>query len=69
MSSGSILAVKALSLRSVTKDWKQLTLSEWEAQTLQALSHPGIPSYVDYFETDLETDKGFFLDQVSPQRH
>ena len=44
--------------------WKQLDLFEREAKTLQGLSHPGIPAYVDYFETDLQQDKGFFLAQA-----
>eukprot|EP00891_Asterochloris_glomerata_P004524 jgi/Astpho2/4524/Aster-x0650 len=62
-STGRSLAVKALSLRSMS-GWKQLDLFEREAKTLQGLSHPGIPAYVDYFETDLQQDKGFFLAQA-----
>ena len=65
-STGRTLAVKALSLRSMS-GWKQLDLFEREAKTLQGLSHPGIPAYVDYFETDLQQDKGFFLAQARRQ--
>lgn len=39
---GRPVAVKALSLRAL-RDWKQLDLFQREAQTLSALSHPGIP--------------------------
>jgi eukaryotic-like serine/threonine-protein kinase len=41
-SDGKTVAVKALSLRSMS-DWKQLELFEREAQTLEGLRHPGIP--------------------------
>lgn len=39
---GGSVAIKALSLKAA-RDWKQLTLFQREAQTLKALSHPGIP--------------------------
>ena len=55
--------MKALSLRRMT-DWKQLELFEREAQTLEALKHPGIPRYIDYLSEDTEKDRGFFLVQV-----
>ena len=60
---GDPVAIKALSLRGL-RDWKQLQLFEREAATLRGLSHPGIPAYVDYFEEDSASDKGFFLVQV-----
>lgn len=55
--------MKALSLRRMT-DWKQLELFEREAQTLETLTHPGIPRYIDYLSEDTEKDRGFFLVQV-----
>eukprot|EP00198_Chlamydomonas_reinhardtii_P000872 XP_001690207.1 predicted protein [Chlamydomonas reinhardtii] len=59
---GSEVALKALSLRSL-RDWKQLELFEREAKTLESLSHPGIPRYVDYFEEDDPNDRAFVLVQ------
>lgn len=58
------VAIKALSLRGLRGDWKQLDLFQREAKTLEALQHPGIPRYLDYFEEDTAQDKGFFLVQV-----
>jgi len=43
--------------------WKDLKLFEREAQTLQRLSHPAIPRYLDYFDVDVPTGKGFALVQ------
>ncbi|MCU0544204.1 MAG: serine/threonine protein kinase [Oscillatoriaceae cyanobacterium Prado104] len=43
--------------------WDDLKLFEREAQTLQQLSHPAIPRYLDYFEVDVPTGKGFALVQ------
>ena len=60
---GVEVAVKVMSLRGM-KDWKQLQLFEREAATLRALSHPSIPKYLDYFESDSVDDKAFFLVQV-----
>ena len=64
-SDGTVVAVKALSLRRMT-DWKQLELFEREAKTLKSLDHPGIPKYIDYLSEDTEKDRGFFLVQASP---
>ena len=61
---GGLVAVKALSLRSMA-DWKQLELFEREAAALRGLSHPGIPAYKDYFEVDSDGDRAYFLVQVS----
>ncbi|KAK9809971.1 hypothetical protein WJX72_002794 [[Myrmecia] bisecta] len=63
---GKVVAVKALSLRSMS-DWKQLDLFEREAKILESLTHPGIPAYLDYFEEDSERDKGFYLVQELAQ--
>jgi serine/threonine protein kinase len=41
-SDGQRVAIKALSLKAA-RDWKALSLFQREAQTLAALSHPGIP--------------------------
>ncbi len=43
--------------------WDDLKLFEREAATLQSLSHPAIPRYRDYFETELPNGKGFALVQ------
>ena len=43
--------------------WDNLKLFEREAQTLQLLSHPAIPRYLDYFDMDTPTGKGFALVQ------
>ncbi|MEG4498828.1 serine/threonine-protein kinase [Microcoleus sp. F10-C6] len=43
--------------------WDSLKLFEREAQTLQLLSHPAIPRYLDYFDVDTPTGKGFALVQ------
>jgi serine/threonine protein kinase len=43
--------------------WDDLKLFEREAQTLQQLSHPAIPRYLDYFDVDVPTGKGFALVQ------
>lgn len=61
---GGLVAVKALSLRSMS-DWKQLELFEREAAALRSLSHPSIPAYKDYFEVDSDGDRSYFLVQVS----
>ncbi len=58
------VAIKALSLRGLRGNWKALDLFQREAKTLEALQHPGIPRYLDYFEEDAAQDKGFFLVQV-----
>jgi serine/threonine protein kinase len=44
-------------------EWEHLKLFEREAQTLQNISHPAIPKYLDYFEIDLPNCKGFALVQ------
>ncbi|MCP2727872.1 serine/threonine protein kinase [Limnofasciculus baicalensis] len=44
-------------------EWDNLKLFEREAQTLQLLSHPAIPRYLDYFDVDTSIGKGFALVQ------
>ncbi|MBF2029804.1 MAG: serine/threonine protein kinase [Oscillatoriales cyanobacterium C42_A2020_001] len=44
-------------------DWQDLKLFEREAKTLESLSHPAIPRYLDYLELDEPDGKGFALVQ------
>ncbi len=44
--------------------WDDLKLFEREAETLKHLDLPAIPRYLDYFEFDLPTLKGFALVQT-----
>ncbi|HIK03527.1 MAG TPA: serine/threonine protein kinase [Trichormus sp. M33_DOE_039] len=55
-----------IKLLSFTNDfeWDSLKLFEREANTLKSLSHPLIPRYLDYFEVNLPTIKGFALVQT-----
>jgi serine/threonine protein kinase len=57
-----LVVVKRLSLGS-DFEWQHLKLFEREAKTLQSLSHPAIPRYLDYLELDLPNNKGFALVQ------
>ncbi|MEH2095872.1 serine/threonine protein kinase [Nostoc sp. 'Peltigera membranacea cyanobiont' 213] len=45
-------------------EWDDLKLFEREAETLKSLSHPLIPRYLDYFEVNSATIKGFALVQT-----
>lgn len=45
-------------------EWDDLKLFEREAQTLKSLSHRFIPAYLDYFEVNSPTYKGFALVQT-----
>ncbi len=56
-----LVIVKLLSFQD-DFEWDDLKLFEREAQTLQNLSHPSIPSYIDYFEVETPI-KGFALVQ------
>ncbi len=44
--------------------WCDFKLFEREAQILQALDHPSIPKYLDYFELDEASIQGFVLVQT-----
>lgn len=58
-----LVALKRLAIRSVG-DWKAVELFEREGRVLRALDHPAIPSYVDAFVLDEDTDDPrFFLVQ------
>jgi len=45
-------------------EWDSLKLFEREAETLKNLTHPLIPRYLNYFEVNLPTIKGFALVQT-----
>ncbi|MFS0517889.1 serine/threonine protein kinase [Nostoc sp. UIC 10607] len=45
-------------------EWDDLKLFEREAETLKNLAHPLIPRYLNYFEVNLPTIKGFALVQT-----
>lgn len=57
------LVVVKLLLFNQNLNWETFKLFEREAKTLQALSHPAIPQYLDYFEIDDNNGKGFALVQ------
>ncbi|MEM9926787.1 MAG: serine/threonine-protein kinase [Cyanobacteria bacterium P01_D01_bin.50] len=44
-------------------EWQSLKLFEREAEVLQSISHPAIPSYLNYFEINQPHLKGFALVQ------
>jgi serine/threonine protein kinase len=39
--------------------WEDLKLFEGEAEVLKSLDHSAIPQYLDFFEVELEREKGF----------
>ncbi len=57
-----LVIIKLLSFSS-DFEWDDLKLFEREAETLKSLSHPLIPRYLDYFEVNSPTIKGFALVQ------
>jgi eukaryotic-like serine/threonine-protein kinase len=57
------LVVKLLSFSS-DFNWEDLKLFEREVETLKSLSHPAIPQYLDSFEIDTPSRKGFALVQT-----
>ncbi|MDB9374011.1 serine/threonine protein kinase [Nodularia sphaerocarpa] len=59
---GELVVIKLLSFNS-DFEWDDLKLFEREAETLKSLSHPAIPRYLDYFEVNSPTIKGFALVQ------
>jgi serine/threonine protein kinase len=59
---GELVVVKLLSFNS-DFEWDDLKLFEREAETLKSLSHPAIPRYLDSFEVNSPTIKGFALVQ------
>ncbi len=60
---GEFVVIKLLSFCS-DFEWDDLKLFEREAETLKSLSHPSIPSYLDYFEVNSPVVRGFALVQT-----
>lgn len=58
----ALVVVKLLLFNRKSK-WEEWRLFEREAGTLKSLSHAAIPQYLDFFEVDLATLKGFALVQ------
>ncbi|XRB19339.1 protein kinase domain-containing protein [Pseudoscourfieldia marina] len=56
------VVIKSLSLRR-SAQWKSVELFEREAKTLASLNHEAIPRYVDFFQTDVDDDRGFYIVQ------
>lgn len=54
--------LKVLTLRGMG-GWKALEMLKREARVLQAVTHKGVPQYVDYFEADRGVDRVFVLVQ------
>jgi serine/threonine protein kinase len=63
LTTGELVIIKLLSFNS-DFEWDDLKLFEREAETLKSLFHPAIPRYLDYFEVNLPTIKGFALVQT-----
>lgn len=57
-----LVVIKLLTFSS-DFNWDDLKLFEREAQTLQSLSHPALPRYLDSFELDTPNGKGFAMVQ------
>jgi serine/threonine protein kinase len=57
-----LVVVKLLTFSS-NLQWETFKLFEREAKTLQELSHPAIPRYLDYFDVETTHSKGFALVQ------
>ncbi len=57
------VVVKLLSFSS-DFNWEDLKLFQREVETLKSLSHPSIPQYLDSFEIDTPSRKGFALVQT-----
>jgi serine/threonine protein kinase len=63
-----LVAIKLLSF-GVDFQWDDLKLFQREAETLQSLSHPAIPAYLDHFEFQTPKTKGFALVQSYIENH
>ncbi|HEY9795902.1 MAG TPA: serine/threonine-protein kinase, partial [Leptolyngbyaceae cyanobacterium] len=63
LKTNELVVVKLLSF-GTDFEWEHLKLFEREAETLKAISHPAIPSYLNYFELDSPNGKGFALVQT-----
>ena len=56
------VAIKALSLTGID-NWKKIELFEREAKILQQLNHSSIPSYLDYFQVETDSNVYFYIVQ------
>ena len=56
------VALKALSLHRMT-DLKAMELFEREAKILAQINHPAIPQYLEYFDTETDGEKYFYIAQ------
>jgi serine/threonine protein kinase len=63
LQTGLSVVVKLL-LFSPDFTWEDLKLFEREAETLKSLDHPAIPKFLDYFEIDIDSGRGFTLVQT-----
>ncbi|NDJ15980.1 serine/threonine protein kinase [Myxacorys almedinensis] len=68
-----LVVIKLLTF-GVDFEWDDLKLFEREAETLRSLNHPAIPNYLDYFEIETTTTKGFaivqsYIDAKSLEQH
>lgn len=57
-----LVLVKVISFSS-DMEWNDFRVFEQRAETLQALSHPCIPKYLDHFELNSQNFRGFALVQ------
>lgn len=57
-----LVVIKLLTFSSELK-WETFKLFEREARTLKELTHPAIPRYLDYFDVETTSGKGFALVQ------
>ena len=62
----SHIAIKVISLKQLD-NWKQIELFQREAEVLKKLEHSAIPSYIDYFDIETDSNLGFYLvQQLAP---
>lgn len=57
-----LIAIKSIAFQNIT-DWKTLDLFKREAKILQQLNYPGIPNYLEFFDTQAGGDRLFCLVQ------
>ncbi len=62
LDTNELVVIKLLKF-GLDADWSDFKLFAREAQTLKNIDHPAIPNYLDYFELDLPSCKGFALVQ------
>jgi hypothetical protein len=65
--SGSAVAVKVLSIRSIDH-WKAVELFEREARVLKNLDHPQIPKYLDFIAPAEGSDRFVLVQALAPGR-